>query len=213
MVKSTIEDKIIKDNSAWTKPQIITTFIAIISFLISGWVFIDANFVTKLDVIAGRQIRLYVAFEDEEQRNPQPCIMMTMMYANRGGKTGTVFDTKLDVKWLRDNKILLQKEFKALRELDNFIMAQGHFTQKPISPVVVLGKSNEIRSYIFSPYETIRQEDIVQNFDLEIEVYTQTMNEWSLRSRYRVDNVSDVWLDLTSDTTFRAKVLDIREIR
>jgi len=213
MVNSTNEDKTIETKTVWTKPQIITTVIALISLFFVSWVFIDGYFISKVNVIAGRQIRLSVVLGDKGQGKAQPCIMMTMMYTNRGGRPGTIFDTKLGVKWWCNDRIVLEKEFKALRELDNFLMAERDFPQYPISPVVVLGKSNEVRRYVFLPYETIRQQDIPKNFDLEIAVYTQTTNKWFLRNRYRVENVSDVWQDLSSDSTFKTPVLDIREIK
>jgi len=202
-----------KKNSVWTIPLIITMFIALVSLFFTGWVFIDTNFVSKVDVNAGRQIRLFVAFGDEKQEKPQPCIMMTVSYTNHGGKVVAVFDTKLNVKWLCENKIVLEREFKALRELDNFLMAEGKFPQYPISTVVVPGKTNEVRCYVFTPYVTVEQEDIPKGFDLVIEVYTQIMNKWSLKSKYRVLNVSDVWQDLKAGLTFNAKVLDIEEIK
>jgi hypothetical protein len=212
MLNSSIKDNTIKAKTSRNTPLIITTFIAVVGFLLSMFNFYDSQLRSNVDVIAGRQIRLFVAFEDKGQGKGEPCIMMNLVYTNQGGKTGTVFDTKLDVKWLFDNKIVLERQFKALRELDNFIRAEGDCAQYPISPVVVLGKSNEVRRYVFLPYETIRQEDIPKNFDLEIAVYTQTMNEWLLKSRYRANNISDVWQDL-AESTFRDKVLDIREIK
>jgi len=214
MLCSGIEDNTIKAKSGWHTPVIIITMvIAVASFILSVLNFYDAQLRYKIDVIVGRQIRLFVAFEEEDQRKPKPCIMMTVMYNNSGGKVGTAFDTKLNVKWLSGERIALEKEFQALRELENFLTAEGSCTQYPVSPVVVLGKSSEVRRYVFTPYETIHQADIPKNFDLEIEVYTQSANVWLLKSRYRVDNISDVWQDLESDTTFKAKVLDIREIR
>ena len=213
MLSSSIEDNTIKGKTNWHTPVIIiTTIIAVASFVLSLLNFYDAQLRSKVSVIAGKQIRLFVAFPEGVKRNPKPCIMMTMMFINQGGKPGTVFDTKLDIKWLCGNRIVLEKEFQTSRELDNFLTAEGDCPQYPISPVVVLGKSNEVRRYAFVPYETIRQEEIPKNFDLEISVYIQTMNEWIQKGKYRVDNVSDVWQDLKSDTTFNAQVLDIREI-
>lgn len=214
MLCSGIENNTTKVKGAWHTPVlIITTVIAVVSFTLSSYNFYDAQFKSSIDVILGRQVRFFVAFVEEGQKNPKPCIMMTLMYNNSGGKVGTVFDTKLNVKWLCGERMALEKEFQALRELDNFLTAEGDCTQYPISPVVVIGKSSEVRRYVFTPYETIRQMDIPKNFDLEIEVYTQSANMWLLKSRYRVDNVTDVWQDLESDTTFKAKVLDIRETR
>jgi sporulation protein YlmC with PRC-barrel domain len=212
MLCSGIENNVVKAKSRLNKP-LITFLIALAGLVLSSFNLYDARIKSSIDVILGRQVRFFVAFGEEGQRNPKPCIMMTVIYNNSGGKVGTVFDTKLNVKWLSGERIALEKEFQALRELDNFLTAEGDCTQYPISPVVVLGKSSEVRRYVFTPYETIRQKDIPKNFDLEIEVYTQSANLWSLKSRYRVDNVSDVWQDLESDTTFEAKVLDIREAR
>lgn len=210
---STAENSPFGAEPRWHTPVIIaTTLIAVASFALSLWNFYDAQLRYEVNVIAGRQVRLFVAFEDEARKEPRPCIMMSMVYSNSGGKVGRVFDTKLNVKWFCGERIALEREFHALRELDNFLTVEGACTQFPVSPVVLLGKSSEVRRYAFTPYEPIRQVDIPENFDLEIEIYTQSANLWLLRTRYRVDNVTDVWQDLESGTTFNATVLDIREI-
>lgn len=192
---------------------VITTVIAVVGLGLSILNYYDAQLRSEIQVTAGKQTRLYVAFDQEDSTKAQPCIMMTMMYTNQGGKPGTVFDTKLNVRWLCGERMVLEREFEALREVENFLEAEGHFPQHAVAPVVVLGKSNEVRKYVFTPYESIRQDQIPKSFDLNIQVHTQTMNEWLPKARYRLDNVTDVWQDLASDTTFKAEVLNIRQIQ
>lgn len=199
--------------SVWTIPQIITSSIAIVSLCFSIWVFVDMHFISRIEVVAGKQIRLFVAFGSELGNEPKPCILMTIMYMNHGGKPITVFDTKLNVKWLQGGEVVLEKEFQTSRELDNFLTPEDVKNQSPVSPVMMLGKSSEVRKYVFVPYGTLTQEEVPKSFDLEIEVYTETKNEWLLKSRYRAENISNIWQDLKSKTNFQGQVINIREIK
>jgi hypothetical protein len=214
MLCSNIQGNSIKSKTPRNTPSV-TTIIAVAAFILSLWNFYDAQFRSIVDVIAGRQIRLYVVANPYGRRNPQPCIMMSLTYTNHGGKTGTVFDTKIGVKWLRNDRIVLEREFKALREIPDFsfLTEKGEFTQYPISAIAIHGKSNEVRRYVFVPYDTISQEDIPKSFDLEINVYTQTLKKWLLKGRYRADNITGVWQDLKSDSTFKSEVPDIQQIK
>lgn len=189
--------------------QSLALWIALAALILSGINTYIIHYKSSIDVVAGKQIRLFVAHPD---KIPQPCIFMSLSYINDGGKTVSVIDTKLKVKLKVKGTEVLASEFKSIREVDNFLYAEGHFEQSPVEPVVVLGKSVVVKQYTFVPYDLTEQEEIPASFDLEIGVYTRRFDEWQHHGTYVAENIAGVWQDLSEGPTFNATVIDIREM-
>ncbi len=164
----------------------VKVFGIIIAILVSSYNLYDLNFHSSNTVIAGRQIRLFAAYEEfrKDSNQLQPCIFMTLSFTNDGGKANHITDIKLNVTWLVDQRVKLAREFKAGAEIDNFFLASGLYEADPISPIVILGKSTEIRQYGFLPFEPIRQNDIPLTFDLRIDIYTKKKQDWQYQRSY-----------------------------
>jgi len=158
-------------------------------------------------------MRMFVAY-DSFGTNPEqkhPCIFLSLSMSNNGGKMGHITDIKLLVSFLVDEREKLRKEFKALAEIDNFLIAEGKIVADPIASVALLGKSTQVRQYAFIPYDFIDQSQIPLSFDLSLKIFVKVEGEWQYARSYNAVNISGVWQDLNTDGPFRALVKDLIE--
>ena len=85
--------------------------------------------------------------------------------------------------------------------------------QTEILPIVVVGKTTEVKKYVFVPLINIRQENIPKSFNLDIEVHTKERNSWQQRKVYQIENLSDIWQDLNKQDSWRLAIRDMFEKR
>ena len=184
--------------------------ISFIALLLAGYTFWDNNFNFKLDVAAGKQVKLWIGHIDEGDRNP--IILMSIALTNSGGKTEHLENVKLNVTLTSNNKTLWCKEFESMREYDTFLPTAPTINQVEILPIVIVGKTTEIRKYVFFPIENIQQNQIPKSFDLTITIYTKHRSSWKPNKTYEVKNVSDVWQDLDNQNNWNYSTRDIFEM-
>jgi len=186
-------------------PYIISFF----ALLFSAYTLWDNYFHFKLDVAAGKQAKLFVGHIDEG--DPNPIILMSLALTNSGGKTECLQDVKLNVTLTSKNRTLWRKEFASMREYDTLLASGSSINQVELLPIVIVGKTTEIRKYIFLPIENIQQNQIPKSFDLTITVYTKHRNSWKPNKTYEVKNISDVWQDLNNKDKWNFTTRDIFE--
>jgi len=183
--------------------------ISLVALILSAYTFWDNNFQFKLDVAAGKQVKLFVGHIDQGDRNP--VILMSLALTNSGGKTECVQDVKLNVTLTSNNRSLWHREFASMREYDTLLASGSSINQVELLPIVIVGKTTEIRKYVFYPIENIQQNHIPKSFDLTITVYTKYRNSWKPNKTYEVKNVSDVWQDLNNRDKWNFAIRDIFE--
>ncbi len=136
---------------------------------------------------------------------------MSLALTNSGGKTECLQDVKLNVNLTYNNRTLWRKVFASTREYDTLLADASSINQVELLPIVIIGKSTEIRKYLFYPIETFQQDQIPESFDLTITVYTKHRNSWKPNKTYEVKNVSDVWQDLNNQDKWNFTTRDIFE--
>ena len=137
---------------------------------------------------------------------------MSIALTNSGGKTEHLENVKLNVTLTSNNKTLWCKEFESMREYDTFLPTAPTINQVEILPIVIVGKTTEIRKYVFFPIENIQQNQIPKSFDLTITIYTKHRSSWKPNKTYEVKNVSDVWQDLDNQNNWNYSTRDIFEM-
>jgi len=188
--------------------------LSFVALVFSGYTFWDNYFNFKLDVGVGRQVKLWIAHLDKgsaEKGNGFPVILMSLAFTNSGGKTESLQDVKLLVTITSNNRNLWQKEFESVREYDTILATGSTIKQMEILPIVIVGRTTEIRKYVFSPIEVIQQSQIPKSFDLTIEVHTKHRSKWKLHKTYVVKNISDVWQDFDEQAKWKFAIKDIFE--
>ncbi len=181
--------------------------ISLVALGLAAYTFWDNNFHFKLDVAAGKQVKLFVGHIDEGDRNP--VILMSLALTNSDGKTECVQDVKLNVTLTSKNSTLWHKEFPSMREYDTLLSSGSSINQVELLPIVIVGKTTEVRKYVFYPIENIQQNHIPKSFDLTITVYTKYRSSWKANKTYEVKNVSDVLQDLDNQDKWNFAVRDI----
>ena len=184
-------------------------FISLCALIISAYTLWDAKLNFNLDVSAGRQTKLLVANIDKV--SIRPAILMSLAFTNSGGRTSYLEDVKIKVTLISNNKEFWNEEFVALREYDTLLADPAVMKQTEILPIVVVGKTTEVRKYVFTPLKNIMQNNIPKSFDLDIEVYTKERNSWYQRKSYEIKNLSDIWQDLSNKDSWRTTICDIFE--
>lgn len=183
--------------------------ISLCALLVSAYTFWDANFNFKLDIAAGRQVKLTVAKIDK--RYASPAILLSLALTNSGGKTSYIDDVKLIVTLVSNNKELWQEEFVAMREYDTLLGDGSTIKQTEIMPVVIVGKTTEVKKYVFAPPRNVKPENIPRSFDLNVGIYTKRGAEWRLGKQYEIKNLSDIWQDWDNQDAWRHKITDMFE--
>lgn len=169
--------------------------LSLVALLFSGYTFWDNYFNFKLDVGVGRQVKLWVAHFDKgsaEKGKGVPIMLMSLAFTNSGGKTESLQDIKLLVTLTSNNRNLWKNEFESIREYDTILASGSTIKQVEILPIVIVGRTTEIRKYVFFPLDNIQQSQIPKSFDLTIEVHTKHRSNWNLHKTYEVKNISDV---------------------
>ena len=103
------------------------------------------------------------------------------------------------------------KEFESVREYDTILASGSTIKQGEILPIVIVGRTTEIRKYVFYLLDGIQQNQIPKSFDLTIEVHTKHMGNWNLHKTYEVKNISHVWQDIDSQAKWNFAIKDIFE--
>ena len=185
--------------------------VSAVALLISAYEWWDRHKRTVLHVVPGKLARLYVFLEPEQNPPTRPVIFASIQYSNAGGKATTIFDTKLSVRCSpRPVDSAYAADFRAAREVQNFLLEGEEIDQRPVIPVFVEGRRSEVRSYAFAPVDYVDSDRIPDQFDLQFNIYTQdTKMKWRDHGSYTVKNVSDVWKDLDSGPPFKAKVVGV----
>lgn len=183
--------------------------LSLVALLFSAYTFWDNYCNFKLDVAAGKQIKLSIGQIDKGI--PTPIILMSLAFTNSGGKTECLQEVKLNVTLTSNNRALWHKEFENKREYDTLLSSGYSIKQVEILPIVIVGKTTEIRKYIFWSVDNIQQDQIPKSFDLTITVYTKHRSSWKPNKTYEVKNISDVWQDLNNQDNWNSTIRDIFE--
>lgn len=184
-------------------------FISLCALIFSGYTLWDAKFNFNLDIAAGRQVKLTIAKIKKEYMSP--AILLSLSFTNSGGRTSYIDDVKLKVTLISNNKEFWQEEFVAMREYDTLLPDASIMKQTEILPIVIVGKTTEVKKYVFAPLKNIRQEDIPKSFELDIQVHTKERNSWQHRKEYEIKNLSDIWQDLDSQDLWKSTIRDMFE--
>jgi len=186
-----------------------------VALFFAGYTFWDNYFNFKLDVGAGKQVKLWIAHLDkgsDEKGNGVPIILMSLAFTNSGGKTESLQDVKLSVTLTSNKRDLWQKKFESIREYDTILANAPTMKQVEILPIVIVGRTTEIRKYVyFPPIDDIQQSQIPKSFDLTIDVHTKHRGNWKLHKTYEIENISDVWQDLDRQDKWNFSIRDIFE--
>ncbi|OHB65239.1 MAG: hypothetical protein A2Y77_03040 [Planctomycetes bacterium RBG_13_62_9] len=182
-----------------------------LALLVSVYTCWDNYFHFKLNVTAGKQIKLWVAKMDKGPTTP--VILMSLAFTNSGGKTACAQDVKLDVVVTSDNRQLWQREFTSMREYDTLLASGSTINQGELLPIIIVGKTTQVRKYIFFPFGSIQQNDIPKSFDLTMTVYTKHGDKWKSQATYKAENISDVWQDIDNLDTWKYSIRDIHEVQ
>jgi len=187
-------------------------FLSLIALLLSGYTFWDNYFNFKLDVTCGRQAKVWVAKNEYiDETKVTPVILMSLAFTNSGGKTAYLDDVKLKVTLSSNNRDLWDKDFQSMREYDTFLPSPSAIKQAEILPIVIVGRTTEVKKYVFCPIEDIEKQDIPNSFDLRIEVYTKQRINWNREKVYEIKNLSDIWQDLDQTSKWNFAIKDIFE--
>jgi hypothetical protein len=141
----------------------------------------------------------------------KPVILMSLAFTNSGGKTELLQDVKLSVTLRSNKRDLWQQEFECIREYDTILADASTMKQVEILPIVIVGRTTEIRKYVFIPLtRDIQQSQIPKSFDLTIDVHTKHRSKWKLNKTYEIENISTVWQDL-DQTKWKSSIRDVFE--
>lgn len=184
-------------------------FLSLLAAAISIYTLWDNKFRFKLEVTAGKQAKLFVGKLDAGKI--QPILFLCLAFTNSGGKTSYINDVKILVKIISDNKVHLEGEFEALREYNSLLGDAETIQQSEILPIVIVGKTTEIRKYVFMPTKHINQTDIPKSFDLNISVITKQGNKWKSQKEYEIKHTDNVWQDLEAESNWRYNTKDLFE--
>jgi len=186
---------------------VITIISAVAALFISGLTYWDNTFRFKLDTSIGRQAKLYVISMDRGLK--QPCVFMNIALINSGGKTEYIDDVKLNVQVLSNNNELFEQEFIPVREFTNIFRDDSEVSE--ILPIVVIGRTSINKKYIFAPLSKDFLLLIGKPFDLVITLYTKQRSKWREQNVYESKNITNVWHDFKSDSTYRSLIIELRE--
>lgn len=184
-------------------------FISLCALLVAAYTLWDAKFNFKLDIAAGRQVKLTVAKIDK--RYVSPAILMSLALTNSGGRTSYIDDVKLIVTLVANNKEFWQEEFAAMREYDTLLGDASTMKQTEILPIVIVGKTTEVKKYVFAPLRYVKPENIPRSFDLNVEIHTKQGAEWRMGKEYEIKNLSDIWQDLDNQDVWHHTIRDMFE--
>ena len=177
--------------------------------LLSGYTFWDNYFNFKLDIGVGKQAKLFMAQLDKG--SAKPIILMSLAFTNSGGKTELLQDVKLSVTLTSNKRDIWQQEFECIREYDTILADASTMKQVEILPIVIVGRTTEIRKYVFIPLtHHIQQSQIPKSFDLTIDVHTKHRGNWKLNKTYEIENISNVWQDL-DQAQWKSSIRDVFE--
>jgi hypothetical protein len=176
-------------------------FLSLLALGVSGYTLWDNTFRAKIDVSPGRQVDLFVG--SNELSPIQPSILMNIAFTNSGGKLVLIDDVKLIVDFKRDNQLLLNREFVAVREIKNSIIDISEMSGEnrgisEVSPIVILGKTSVLKKYWFFPTELVYQNQIPEKFDLFINILIKQNGKWTLKKDFYISNNYNIWKDLDS---------------
>jgi hypothetical protein len=183
--------------------------LSLLAAAISAYTFWDNKFRFKLEVSVGKQTKLFVGKVDTGK--VQPILFLSLAFANLGGKTGCIDDVKILVKIIAGDKVCLEREFEALREYDSLLGDASDIKQTEILPVVVIGRTTEVRKYVFFPSKYIDQTEIPRSFDLDVMVMTKQGGKWSMQKEYEIKRTDNVWQDLDELANWRYNTRDLFE--
>lgn len=188
--------------------EIITIVIAFLALIVAGWTFYDNNFIFKLSASVGKHVKIYIMNLDSNIK--KPCIFMNVSLINNGGKTESIEDVKLEVELSFDNVIGFKQEFVSVREFTDIFNDGAPVTE--LLPIVVSGKSNTVKKYIFIPVTIINQNQIPSIFDLKCTVFVKQRGKWSNQKICETKNITNVWQDLNSLTTSNSLIIEVNEL-
>ena len=184
-------------------------FISLCALLVAAYTLWDAKFNFKLDIAAGRQVKLTVAKINKEYVSP--AILMSLALTNSGGRTNYIDDIKLIVTLVSNHKEFWREEFAAMREYDTLLGDASKMKQTEILPIVIVGKTTEVKKYVFAPLRNVKPENIPRSFDLNVEIHTKQGAEWRLGKEYEIKNLSDIWQDLDNQDVWHHTIRDMFE--
>ena len=167
----------------------IAIIISLIALGFSTFTFWDSYFRFKLDFAVGRQSKLSIGIINQVHVNP--AILMSLTFTNSGGKTNYIDDVKLRVAFVSDKKIIIEKDFVAMREYDTLLGDGSSIKQTEILPIVIVGKTTTTKKYVFLPTNNIQQAQIPKDFELNIRVYTNQRGRWKQQKEYEINNLSN----------------------
>ncbi|OXB00588.1 hypothetical protein B0A81_20655 [Flavobacterium plurextorum] len=188
--------------------DIITCILSLIAITISVFTYWDSNYNFKLKTSVGRHSKLYTIIVDNNGK--RPAIFLNVSFLNNGGKTETLEDVKLYVTISANGKTILIENFIAEREFTDIFNDNATLTE--ILPIVVSGKSNTVKKYLFRSETTIDQHHIPFRFDLKFTIHVKQLGKWIEQSTFESKNNSNVWQDLTL-TTSNSSIINLKTIQ
>ena len=184
-------------------------FLSFVALILAAYTFWDNYFNFKLDIAVGRQVKLGLLRADKGKT--KPIILMSLAFTNSGGKTEYLDDTKLRVTLTSNNRSQWEKEFKSISEYDAFFTKGSAIKQVELLPLVIIGKTTEIKKYVFASVDDVQQDQIPEAFDLGIKVYTKQRGKWKRQKEYEIRNVSDVWQSPSNQAEWMFTIKDVFE--
>ena len=188
--------------------DIITCILSLIAITISVFTYWDSNYNFKLKTSVGRHSKLYTIIVDNNGK--RPAIFLNVSFLNNGGKTETLEDVKLYVTISANGKTILIENFIAEREFTDIFNDNATLTE--ILPIVVSGKSNTVKKYLFRSETTIDQHHIPFRFYLKFTIHVKQLGKWIEQSTFESKNNSNVWQDLTL-TTSNSSIINLKTIQ
>ena len=196
----------------WRQWLQIPLWVSLVALAVSLFTCYDLNFRSDLDVVLGKQARLFVQENWQETSKAQPVVFVSLACVNNGGSSTTVTDAKMEVSAFRGNNLLFKSSYFALREVDNMLEAYGAFPQDPLRPIAVTGRSSQLHDIAFSTGSYISPNSIVDTFHIVLSLSVFNDGDWEDCGEYVSSSISDVWTDLNNGPIYKSKVIDITPV-
>ncbi|MCK5128038.1 MAG: hypothetical protein KAR42_17410 [candidate division Zixibacteria bacterium] len=169
-------------------------YIAVISLVIGVWTFISINFVSDLEVIAGKQAKFGIVFEDTGIDSLEyECVFLSLGFYNEGGKPASIRDINLVVEVFSEGAKLREDRYKVFREVENMLFEADSISQAPIVPMIVMGKSTLQRQFVFTPIAKKEKRSYPDVFNVIIRIEIIEKNEWVEYNKYKAENIINCW--------------------
>lgn len=175
-----------------------TQIFAIAALCISGYLFVDNTFMTDINVYVGRQARLWVVIDSTADPIHRPAVFLTLTFVNDGGRLGIVTDTRFFATFRHSNRPdKTEVPFESIREIKNILTAEKEESeQEGIAAVPVLGKSTDIKKYIYVPPDGFVWDTTSTGFEMVFDLQIKQGDKWVPARAYSVSSNNGVWRDL-----------------